>query len=342
MGSTLEAKSLRKAVVPSTLLDNPSPGNLQSTRLALHVNEVGSSCWVYIASGCNIYKLQILLEDSWLSKGKEGLLIPEPTEVIDSLLLKRCPHRSEIQSIVLAEIESTGYLVLGSVDAYGHLIVSKLDTSGKDVDRITYSVLPRDFGVGEGSWSGLCFSPDQWSMAAVARSFCKSVDIYDQDIHLRTLHTLWYPSSINFMQNLGNGNENSMLAITEGCQLSIWDLRMKENGGCLNRICGSVGDSFYAVCSSSTGNIAVGGADRTVTIYDPRRWSALSRLVHCSKYEVFCGQWQESSKVFSFRGDSNWLGFSKCSNRDILGGWCDSGSIFVADVVAKGESKEIP
>jgi len=33
----LEAKSLRKAVVPSTLIEHPSPGNLQSTRLALHV-----------------------------------------------------------------------------------------------------------------------------------------------------------------------------------------------------------------------------------------------------------------------------------------------------------------
>ena len=47
---------------------------------------------------------------------------------------------------------------------------------------------------------------------------------------------------------------------------------MKENGGCLNRICGSVGDALYAVSSSSTGNIAVAGADRTVTIYDPRRF----------------------------------------------------------------------
>lgn len=46
---------------------------------------------------------------------------------------------------------------------------------------------------------------------------------------------------------------------------------MKENGGCLQRICGSVGDLNYAVCSSPTGYIAVGGADRTVTIYDPRR-----------------------------------------------------------------------
>lgn len=27
--------------------------------------------------------------------------------------------------------------------------------------------------------------------------------------------------------------------------------------------------------------------------------------------QVFCGDWKEYSKVFSFRGDSNWLGFSK-------------------------------
>lgn len=46
---------------------------------------------------------------------------------------------------------------------------------------------------------------------------------------------------------------------------------MKENGGCIQRVCGTPGDILYAVCSSSTGNIAVGGADRTVTIYDPRR-----------------------------------------------------------------------
>ncbi|KAK3230103.1 hypothetical protein Dsin_001984 [Dipteronia sinensis] len=282
----LEAKSLRKAVVPSTLIDNPSPGNLQSTRLALHVNGDGSSFLVYIASGCHVYKLQIGVEDSFVSEGKEGLLIPEYTQVLDSALLDRCPHRSEIQSIALAGTSSTDYLVLGSVDSFGHLIVSKLDTCGKDVDKLTYSVLPPDSGVGEGSWTGLCFSPSQWSMAAVANSFCKSVDVYDQDIHLQTLRTLWYPSSLNFIQNLSHGNESSILAVTEGCQLTIWDLRMKEKGGCLQRIYGSIGDNLYAVCSSSTGNIAVGGANRTVTIYDPRRWSALSRWVHCSKYEI--------------------------------------------------------
>ncbi|CAL1363082.1 unnamed protein product [Linum trigynum] len=350
----LEAKSLRKAAVPSTLIPNPSPGNIQSSRLALHVSEDGSSCWVYVASGCHIYKLQIPLEGTSIDKGKESLLIPMQSEVVESSIVNRCPHRSEIQSIVLSETDSPGYLVLGSVDSYGHLIVSKLDNSGNDVDRLIYSVLPRDSGVGEGGWAGLCFSPTQLLTAAVAREFCKTVDVYDQDIHLQTLHTLWYPSSLNYIQGLSNDEGSSILAVTEGCQLSIWDLRMKEKNGCLHRITGSVGDIFYSVCSSSTGNIAVGGADRTVTVYDPRRWKPLSRWVHCSKYEitglafssvnpdyiyiqgvdyeVLCGNWKETKKLFSFRGDSNWLGFSKSFNRDVVGGWSDSGSIFVADV----------
>ncbi|KAJ6391835.1 hypothetical protein OIU77_025739 [Salix suchowensis] len=256
----LEARSLRKAAVPSTLIENPSPGNLQSTRLALHVNEDGSSCLVYIASGCHVYKLLIPMDNSSVRKGEgkpphsctdTGISLHSKyvavanlqKQVMDSSLVNRCPHRSEIQSIVLSETECPGYLVLGSVDDYGHLMVSKLDTSGKDIDQLTYSVLPRDSGVGEGSWAGLCFSRSQWSMAAVARSFCKSIDVYDQDIHVRSLHTLWYPSSLNFLENSGPWN-------------------------------------------SPMGNVAVGGADRTVTIYDPRRWSPISRWVHCSKYEI--------------------------------------------------------
>nr|XP_027093014.1 uncharacterized protein LOC113713484 isoform X2 [Coffea arabica] len=352
----LEVQSLKKALVPKSLIPNPSPGNLQSTRLALHVKEDASppSCWVYVASGCRIYKVLVRMGGSFVYQGKESLLIPQETLVLDSAVLNCCPHRSEIQSIVLAETESSGSFILGSVDSYGHLIVSKLDGSGDDVNNFSFSVSPRDFGAGESGWAGLCFNPSQWSMAAVARSFCKSIDIYDQDIHLRTLRTLWYPSSLIFMNNFYGGSEGSVLAVAEGSQLTVWDLRIKENSGCVHRICGSVGDMVYAVCSSPAGTIAAGGADRTVTVYDPRRWCALSRWLNCSKYEItglafsslssdyiyvqgvdyeiLCGNWYESEKAFSFRGDSNWLGFSKCPSRDIVGGWCDSGNVFVADI----------
>lgn len=61
-------------------------------------------------------------------------------------------------------------------------------------------------------------------------------------------------------------------------QLSIWDLRVKENGGCVHTIMGSVGDMLYAVATSSSGNVAVSGGDRTVTVYDPRRSVVLPAL----------------------------------------------------------------
>lgn len=46
----------------------------------------------------------------------------------------------------------------------------------------------------------------------------------------------------------------------------------------MHRICGSVGDILYAFSNSSSGHIAVGGADRTMTIYDPRR-SCIALLI---------------------------------------------------------------
>ncbi|VAH65843.1 unnamed protein product [Triticum turgidum subsp. durum] len=212
------------------------------------------------------------MEEEMLSRGKESLLIPISAQVISSSVVDRCPHHSEIQSVVLAEGEGDSCLILGTVDAYGHLIVSRLDTVAEDIDRASYSVPPRDSGVGEGSWAGLCFSPTHQSTVAVARELCKSIDIYDQDIHIRSLRTLWCPSSVRFAQG---SESSSILTITEGSQLSIWDFRMHNNGGCVQRISGPTGGILYSVCTSPSGLIAVGGTDRAVTVYDPRRLGCL-------------------------------------------------------------------
>ncbi|KAL3644398.1 hypothetical protein CASFOL_012330 [Castilleja foliolosa] len=115
------------------------------------------------------------MKDSSVDRKKESLLIPEHTQVLDSSLVSRCPHRSEIQSIVLAESERS--------------------------------------------------------------------------------------------------------------QLSIWDLRVKENGGCVHTITGSVGDILYAVSMSSTGNVGAGGAEHTDYLR-PTQWCAVSRWLNCSKYEI--------------------------------------------------------
>ncbi|KAL5974510.1 hypothetical protein ACLOJK_031175 [Asimina triloba] len=347
------------------------------------------SCSAYIASGCHLYQVEMSMEDSALIKGKESLLIPEHCEVMDLSVVNRCPHQAEIQSIALKEMDCGSGVIVGTVDSYGHLIVSQIDRSCQGL-RST-DILHRT------------------SLIAVARSFCKSIDIYDQGIHLKSLHTSL------------SADESSVLAVAEGCQLTIWDMRMKHNGGCVQRVSGSVGNIFYAICSADQ-NIAVGGSDRALSrIYtkvkelnamppactgpdsstDPnqlhptRAWKlngttvgqylcglgsgpveeesknwlgcinrGLRRILMVSlvtlgkllkraitglafssldsdhiyiqgvDYEVFCGQWKENQKVFSFRGDSNWLGFGKCPGTDALAGWCESGSIFVADAVA--------
>nr|CAB3474908.1 unnamed protein product [Digitaria exilis] len=209
----LAPRSLRKASVPPALLSDPTPGSLQPTRLAVHVNGDGSTCSAYLASGCRVYKI----------------------EVISSSVVDRCPHRSEIQSVALAEGKGDNCLILGTIDSYGHLIVSRLDVvaDGPPIQyRHVIVVLGKAVGLG-----------------------------------------LWYPSSFSFVQCSAQVNESSsLLAIAEGSQLSIWDLRMNSNGGCVQRISGSIGDIICSVCSSPSGTIAIGGTDRAVTIYDPRRY----------------------------------------------------------------------
>lgn len=50
---------------------------------------------------------------------------------------------------------------------------------------------------------------------------------------------------------------------------------MHNNGGCVQRVSGPTGGILYSVCTSPSGLIAVGGTDRAVTIYDPRRLGCL-------------------------------------------------------------------
>lgn len=94
----LEVKSLKKALVPKSLIPNPSPGNLQSTRLAIHVKEDASppSCWVYIASGCRIYKVLVWLDGSFVNQGKESLLIPQESSTLQYLIAAPTGLRSRV------------------------------------------------------------------------------------------------------------------------------------------------------------------------------------------------------------------------------------------------------
>lgn len=161
-------------------------------------------------------------------------------------------------------------------------------------------------------------------------------------------------------------------AVTEGPQVSVWDVRVAERAGCVQRLLAAqAGEPLLAVAAAPAGGaglIGVAGGDRALSVYDDRRWRVLSKWVGCAKYEVTgisfssidpgtayitgldyevtCGRWDSSTgrgeggRLFAFRGDARWCGVSKAEGRDLLAGWSEAGNVFVADIV-QGEQEQL-
>lgn len=80
---------------------------------------------------------------------------------------------------------------------------------------------------------------------------------------------LQHPTSLTFLYGSGSSDNPPLLAVTEGPQVSIWDIRQGERGGCVHRLFGtSSGEPLYAISSSSDGLVATGGAERSIVVYD--------------------------------------------------------------------------
>lgn len=328
-------RCFQRARLPAGFLTSPSPASLQSNRLAVHVFD--KTCHVYFASGTHTYQAKLLMEDEVVVRGKENLLIPTDVQMLEINPINSSPHRAEIQCISISEPTYDGSVLIGTADSRGRITVSCLGMVEKGA---AYTACPQDAGLGEGGWAGLTFVPGQPFLVAVARGLAKSIDFYDKDLHVRTLHTLYHPTALTFLEGPTHGHStSSVLAITEGPQISVWDLRASENGGCVQRLFGSSSlDPLYAVCSSSNGFLGTGGAERCAVVFDTKKWTAISRWTGCLKYEVVCGRWNArrgtDRQCFFFRGDSRWLGFRKCPYSDIFAGWCESGSIFAGEAVS--------
>eukprot|EP00854_Cymbomonas_tetramitiformis_P007976 gene7976-9483_t len=151
--------------------------------------------------------------------------------------------------------------------------------------------------------------------------------------------------------------------------MSVWDVRAGERNGCVHRAVVDWAGALLLAQAATTGSldriVAVGGRDRTVSIFDPRKWAVRSKwtgslkydihALHCSSYdantcyisgldyEVVCGRWVETGTsmtnskggsgahrtLFSFRGDSRWLGMGKASSGDTLVGLSESCNLFM-------------
>ncbi|GFR47979.1 hypothetical protein Agub_g9803, partial [Astrephomene gubernaculifera] len=75
---------------------------------------------------------------------------------------------------------------------------------------------------------------------AVARQLMRDVSVYREGSLLRTLHTMQGPTALAYLPPgpFGGCGEASsgMLAIAEEHQISLWDVRQGERGGCVQRL----------------------------------------------------------------------------------------------------------
>jgi len=70
--------------------------------------------------------------------------------------------------------------------------------------------------------------------------------------------------------------------------LSVWDSRICEKNGCIQRIAIVGGPLYSLACGvgQNAGTIAVGGAGRSVVLVDCRKWTGRNRATNLTKYEI--------------------------------------------------------
>lgn len=103
----------------------------------------------------------------------------------------------------------------------------------------------------------------QPSQAAVARHFAKDVTLFDGPMAVRTIHTMYRPTSIQLLSSslaAGPGG-GPLVAVTEGPQLSIWDVRGHGRGARVAKLSPGLhqGHLFCMAAADDGGMPLIGG-----------------------------------------------------------------------------------
>ena len=271
---------------------------------------------------------------------------------------------------------------LASVDASGRATVTTLGRNWmSDADMLSYAsasssssssqqytlepCAPGGTASSMSGWAGVCFNHAAPESVAVARHFAKTLDVFDGDRRVRTMNTLLNPYSVAFVPtggiggggagrrggegvgNPGNGNGGvgGMIAIAEGNQLSLWDVRQSERGGCFKRITlanrgqpmytlttgisqGAGGGGGIQVSKMSVGEplIAAAGAERGVHVMDANRWSVIKRWPTAIKFEITLMEMSVASPDHCFLAGLDYELICGCwSRQSIAGGFAFRG-----------------
>ena len=144
----------------------------------------------------------------------------------------------------------------------------------------------------DAGWAGIAISSDESRHSAVARHFARDVTVFDGAFPVRTIHTIYTPYSIELLSpSIATGtNGSAVVTVAEGPSLSIWDVRVAGRGARVARMMSSP-HAGHLYCTSVLQDsayplIGAAGQDRTVSVWDPRRWRLLAVWNNCTKYEA--------------------------------------------------------
>lgn len=115
----------------------------------------------------------------------------------------------------------------------------------------------------EPGWAGVALAPGAPSKAAVARHFAKDVTLFDGPMAVRSIHTLYRPTAVQLLSSqLSVGPQGGpLVAVTEGPQLSIWDVRGHGRGARVAKLSpGPHHGHLYCVAASDDGGLPLIGA----------------------------------------------------------------------------------
>lgn len=90
----------------------------------------------------------------------------------------------------------------------------------------------------EPGWAGVAVAPGAPAQAAVARAFARDVTLFDAGMPVRTLHTMHCPTAVQLLSAslAASPQGGPLVAVTEGPQLSIWDVRGAGRGARVARL----------------------------------------------------------------------------------------------------------
>jgi len=352
----------------------PSPGEHFASRCAATVREDDANASViYHASGKYVFATSVTFEtasngddDAEVKRGKEGSLQPRATPATtrnaQTTVVGEMFTGREIQSLYVARNSSS---LIQAVDDVGSVTYWSrgFDADTANVEHAQVHTRP-GFDYCTPGWSGALVSDDGKQSFIVQRAnrWISWVDM-ETGRAIRRMCTFLPPFDAKMIFD----SDDRVLAIAEGHQLAMYDVRVNEKGGCVSRISLGYNKNVYAVATSRGPGlehiVACGGEERVVHVIDVRTLGAAERWRNALKYDItmlemsetskgfvyvagldcecVCGNWraQSAEDGFAFRADSRWMGLTALpafdDRSDILAGWSESGHIYAARTYPK-------